>query len=59
MHPNPPRQDQGGRRNNHPTPRYDVHSAATTNAKTPTAKKTKSVNPVHAAQVKNQVSEGS
>ncbi len=46
--PKPSRQGPGrppGRRNNHPTPRYDVHTATTTNAKKPAAKKTKSVNP--------------
>ncbi|MEU1813542.1 NF041680 family putative transposase [Micromonospora aurantiaca (nom. illeg.)] len=46
--PKPSRPGPGrppGRRNNHPTPRYDVHIATTTNAKTAAAKKTKSVNP--------------
>ncbi|MFG1920263.1 transposase, partial [Micromonospora sp. NPDC048898] len=46
--PKPSRPGPGrppGRRNNQPTPRYDVHTAATTNAKTAAAKNTKSVNP--------------
>lgn len=45
--PKPSRAGPGrppGRRNTHPTPRYDVHTATTTNAKTAAAKKTKSVN---------------
>ncbi|MBQ0897320.1 transposase [Micromonospora sp. U56] len=46
--PKPSRPGPGrptGRRNNHPTPRYDVHTATTTNAKTPATKKTQPVNP--------------
>ncbi|MDG9678948.1 transposase [Micromonospora sp. DH14] len=46
--PKPSRPGPGGppgRRNNHPTPRYDVHIATTTNTKTPAANMTKSVNP--------------
>ncbi len=46
--PKPSRPGPGrppGRRNNQPTPRYDVHTATTTNTKTPAPKKTKPVNP--------------
>ncbi|MDG4759259.1 NF041680 family putative transposase [Micromonospora sp. WMMD710] len=46
--PKPARPGPGrppGRRNTHPTPRYDVHIATTTNAKTSATKKTKTVNP--------------
>ncbi|MGW0219017.1 NF041680 family putative transposase, partial [Micromonospora chokoriensis] len=42
--PKPSRPGPGrppGRRNTHPTPRYDVHIATTTNTETPTARKTK------------------